>query len=300
MRIISTHIVPEGILAARFSDYACEVFTMLPSRKSIKKAIMRGELLLDGKVRETGAWIMPGQRIDLVDTERSKPGDFPIEIEIVYQDEYLAVINKPAGIAVNGNRYRTVENALLSNLAPSYEPDALSWPRPVHRLDRPTSGLLIVAKTAGAHVSLGLQFERRQIKKRYRAVVIGKIPDRGCIDTPIEGQEAFTEYSLVRCAPSIKNGHLSLVDLWPRTGRTHQLRKHLAGKGFPVLGDGTYGTEGHVLRSKGLFLCAVELSFIHPVNGNEMLVTIDDPLKFTTFPYREEKRWTKYNAGKVS
>ncbi len=294
MNIIATHIVPEGTGQVRFSDYAMRVFAVIPSHNAVKKAIKRGELLLDGEPRETGAWIRPGQRIDYVDTGRPRPKQYHTVIPVVYQDSFLAVINKPAGIAVNGNRFRTVENALLVNLLPSNETDALPWPRPVHRLDSPTSGLLLVAKTAGAHVGLGRQFETRTVTKRYRAIVTGKVPEKGCISTPLDGMDALTEFTLVRCVHSLKNVYLSLVDLWPRTGRTHQIRKHMAGEGYPVLGDGTYGAPGRVLRSKGLFLCAVELSFVHPVHGTRLVVKIDDPAKFTTFPDREERRWKKY------
>jgi RluA family pseudouridine synthase len=294
MIIYKTHIVPPGISGIRFSDYARGIFTEIPSRKGIRKAIERGELLIDEEVAETGVWINPGQKIDLIRPER-KPKDYQIDIDVVYEDDYLAVVNKPAGIQVNGNKFKTVENALAGNLLPSMEADALRWPRPVHRLDSSTSGLLIIAKTAGAQRGLGLQFEGRGIMKRYRAVVIGKIDGSGTIDTPIDGRESVTDYVPVRIVPSLRNTWLTLIDLRPKTGRTHQLRRHMADSGYPILGDRIYGIEGSILVSKGLFLSAVELVFLHPVHNKTMTVSIQEPEKFTTFLAREERRWRTYH-----
>ena len=107
--------------------------------------------------------------------------------------------------------------------------------------------------------------------------------------TAYNSKPALTKYRVLAEVPGYAHVRLKL-----ETGRTHQIRKHMAGEGYPVLGDGTYGAPGRVLRSKGLFLCAVELSFVHPVHGTRLVVKIDDPAKFTTFPDREERRWKKY------
>lgn len=295
MNIIETHIVPDGVSGIRFSDYAWKVINAIPSRKGIKKAIKNGELRINGEVSGTGAWVRPGQRIDLYDFERHTPKDYTMPLQVVYEDDYIALINKPAGIDVNGNKFRTVENALALNLAAISSADALKRPRPAHRLDSQTSGLLLIAKTSFALMALGRQFENRDIKKRYRAVVIGKTEERGRIERLVDGRDAITDYALVRCVPSLKNTWLSLIDLWPHTGRTHQLRRHMAETGFPILGDKLYGPEGFILRSKGLFLCAVELSFHHPESGAPMTIAIDEPLKFKTFLDRETRRYENYN-----
>ncbi len=294
--MIASHIVPAGVSDERLSDYAFRVFTVIPSRNGIKKAIKRGEILVDGLPAETGRWVRPGQRIELIEPEGGTPAVYMMQLHVVYEDGHLAVINKPPGVAVNGNLFKTVEHALRGNLAPSGEPDALRRPAPVHRLDRATGGLLLVAKTVSARIELGRQFEEREIVKRYRAVVTGRITEGGTISRSIDGREAVTRFEPVRAVPSLRSGWLTLVDLFPQTGRTHQLRRHMAETGFPILGDAAYGAKGMVLKSKGLFLCAVGLAFRHPVSGAPVELSIGDPPKFTTFLEREIRRWEKYHG----
>jgi len=294
MIVIETHIVPEGTERARFSDYACEVFMSIPSRKGIKNAIKRGDFLINGEKGETGTWIVPGMRIELMADESSLPKEYEFKLDVVYEDEHLAAVNKPAGIAVNGNCFRTVENALPRNIKKSAEPDALRWPKPVHRLDVPTSGILLIAKTMRAQVALGEQFEKKIIRKRYRAIVQGKLEAPGHIESQIEGRDAVTDYSPVKHARSLKNEWLTLVDLYPLTGRTHQLRRHMAELNHPIVGDSLYGREGDVFKGKGLFLAAVELIFNHPFTCEKMTLKIIDPDKFLTYLEREERRWKKY------
>lgn len=296
MIIIETHIVPEGTERARFSDYACEVFISIPSRKGIKNAIKRGDFLIDGVKGETGTWITPGQKLELMADESSLPKEYELELDVVYEDEHLAAVNKPAGIAVNGNSFRTVENSLPRNIKRSAEPDALRWPKPVHRLDVPTSGLLLIAKTMRAQVALGEQFEKKIIRKKYRAILQGRLEAPGHIESEIEGRDAATDYSPVKHVRSLKNEWLTLVDLYPFTGRTHQLRRHMSELNHPIVGDTLYGREGDIFKGKGLFLAAVELTFKHPVTGVVMTLKIDDPEKFRTYLEREERRWRKYKS----
>ena len=294
---IQTHIVPEGITPARLSDYACGIFPTLLSRKSVKKAIKRGEVWIDGQPGTSGRWIHPGQHIELVDLEQTPPKIFELAIEIIYEDEYLALINKPAGIPTSGNQFRTIQNALLHNLSLSNKKDALPWPVPVHRLDAPTSGLLLVAKTSSTRIHLGQQFEEKQIQKKYQAIVIGQSPEKGQINLSIEGKKANTIFERQQLVPSLKNEWLSLLNLYPKTGRTHQLRIHLSKSGYPILGDKLYGKEGLILRKKGLFLTSVELSFQHPATEKKMNIRIDAPRKFTTLLEREERRWRAYHKN---
>lgn len=226
--------------------------------------------------------------IELLSPQPVPPKAYSLPLEVILEDEHLAVIHKPAGILVSGNAFRTIVNALQGNLKPSEAADALPWPRPVHRLDHGTSGLLLVAKTSRALVSLGQQFESRTVQKRYRAVVIGKPQQSGTVESPIDGKEALTEYQLVRSVPSKRSGHLSLLDLFPRTGRRHQLRIHMASLGHPILGDKEYGIEGMILKGKGMFLAAVELQFTHPVTDREVVCKIEQPGKFERFLDKNE------------
>ncbi|RKX38684.1 MAG: RluA family pseudouridine synthase [Verrucomicrobia bacterium] len=291
MIIKEIHLVPEGISGVRLSDYAQTAFPVIPSRKAIAKAIKRGELRINGATAQSGDWVEADQTLELVDLQQRIPKTYRLPLEVVFEDEYLAVINKPPGIEVSGNKFKTIENALVGSLSPSSQPDALAWPRPVHRLDYSTSGLLVVAKTSGAQVFLGRQFEERKIHKRYRAVVMGELLSSGRVDEPINGVTACSEYASVETIPSLRSGHLTLVDLSPLTGRTHQLRIHMAAIGHPIVGDQKYGEAGNVLKGKGLFLAAVELRFPHPADQVEMTVSIDVPAKFDSLLRREQARF---------
>lgn len=295
--VAMTHTVPEDTPRQRFSDYACKVFTIIPSRKGIRKAIKNGEFLIDGVRAETGRWVEPGQFMELLETETGRVKEYRTTLEVIYEDEFLAVINKPAGMAVNGNRFKTLQNALPFNLAASHEPDALARPLPVHRLDAVTSGLVIAAKCRRSQVVMGQQFETRTVKKRYRAVVQGLVTGCGSMTSMVDGREAVTDFSPVLSVPSIKNGYLTLVDLYPLTGRMHQLRRHMAESGHPIAGDSLYGVKGNVYRGKGLFLAAVELRFTHPVTGAPVNVKVDDPHKFKSFLEREKRRWLRVRGS---
>ncbi len=295
MIIKEIHRVPEGVHGVRLSDYARVAFPVLPSRKGMAKAIKRGELRIEGHPAQSGDWVQAGQLLELVDLQQRIPKTYRLLLEVVFEDEYLAVINKPPGIEVSGNKFKTVENALAGNLSPSVQSDALDWPRPVHRLDYSTSGLLLVAKTARAQVFFGQQFEERKIHKRYSAVVMGAITTPGEVDEPIDGLSAHSRYEPAKTVPSLRSESLSLVDLFPLTGRTHQLRIHMASMGHPIVGDQKYGQEGQVLKGKGLFLAAVELRFSHPVDQQETVVSIRTPPKFSSLLTREQTRWEKFN-----
>lgn len=290
------HIVENIANKHRFVDYSCGLFEELPSRNSVKKAIKSGILLLNGKEVESGRFLQKKDEIRVMAAKKTSSKVYPLPLEIVYEDEYLAIIHKPSGIPVSGNYFRSIENALEYNLEHSIQKDVLPGPRPVHRLDAPTMGLLLIAKTKNAQVRLGHLFQHKKIKKIYHALVSGKPEAAGNITLPINGQEAISHFHLLDTVPSLKNNSISLLELSPETGRTHQLRIHLAKKGFPIIGDTLYGEKGNVLKHKGLFLAAIALHFTHPITGKNMSIKIDTPHKFKTLLEREQKRWEKYNV----
>jgi len=278
----------------RLSDYAIGIFESIPTRKGIKKAIKKGAIYVNGKVGQTGTWIVEGDEIVLYDLDESLPKTFECDLPIVFEDDDLAIINKPGGIPVSGNYYKTVQNALPHNLTKSTAADALKIARPVHRIDAATCGLLLVAKTKTAHLHLSKQFKNKTIQKRYQAIAIGKLPQKGRIETPIDEKPSITDFETVKIVSSLKNEFLTFVNLYPITGRTHQLRKHLSGLNHPILGDKLYGQEGLILWKKGLFLCAVELNFIHPKTEKMMQISIQPPNKFKTILEREARRFLNY------
>lgn len=292
-KIIARHVITKRSAPTRLSDYCIGVFPQLPSRKSVKKAIKAGRLMVDQEVKNTGYWVESGKTIELLAASNQTEKIFPRQLEIVFEDEFIAIVNKPAGLPVSGNFYKTVANTLPFNLKKSNAIDALPKPLPIHRLDGLTSGLLLIAKTQIASICLGQQFENQQVKKQYQALVMGGIPIRGTIETPIQNKKSLTHFEMVKTVNSLQSQKLSLVNLFPKTGRTHQLRIHLASIGCPILGDALYGKEGHILKGKGLFLSAVGLKFIHPISKKNMEFNIEAPNKFLRRMKLEERRWVK-------
>jgi 23S rRNA pseudouridine1911/1915/1917 synthase len=292
---ISKHVVVNQVIDERLVDYCIGLFPQLSSKNAVKKAFKRKELMINNQIGESHIWVKKNDVILLVDNETNLPRPFPLDVEIVYEDEFLVVIDKPSGIIVNGNQFRTVENALIGKTRVSRELDAFKWAKPVHRLDSATSGLLILSKTLSVHQKIAKMFEKRKIKKVYHAIIMGElILEEGLIDASVNKLPAETSYSLIKSVPSLKSGFVSLIKLMPKTGRTHQLRIHCAGMGNPILGDKLYGEKGTVLLNKGLFLAATELNFIHPIFQTEINVKIKCPPKFETQLLKENRRWDKF------
>lgn len=296
IKIKSTHIIEQVKTEFRFSSYCEQYISVIPSKKGVKKAISKGELRLNGEKVEGGRWLKEGDVITLVDLERTPPKEYHLKLDIVFEDEHLAVIFKPAGISVSGNQFKTIQNALLYNILPSKEIDALDWPLPVHRLDNQTSGLLLIAKTKLARIKLGQAFEEKTIYKKYQAVVIGKSNHSGEINSDVDDKSSQSFYNLLDVVPSLKNDFLSLIELEPKTGRTHQLRIHCASIGHPILGDKLYGNEGMILKNKGLFLCATTISFKHPFTQKELTFSVPTPHKFLKRMENEKRRFSDFKT----
>jgi len=215
-----------------------------------------------------------GMVVSLLPQPIDKNKIYELELEIAYEDEHLAIVNKPAGLTTSGNQFRTLKNALLHNLKILNH----YTPRPIHRLDRATSGLIIVARSSAARVQLGDMLEAGKITKTYTAIVMGDPEDKGQLQQPIDGKEAVSSYTVVKRSADKKYAQ---VNLSPITGRTHQLRIHTAIAGWPILGDKLYGNKKG--PGKGLFLCAFHLELNHPITQTKLNVTIDLPYKFVKF-----------------
>ena len=280
----------------RLVDYALLIFKKeIPSRNGIKKAIIRGEIRINKTQSHTGTFIKEGDLISLYYPKTKSFREFYLQYDILFEDDYLAVINKPAGYPVSGNQFKTIANTLPHILYPSKNHDALSIPHPVHRLDSLTSGLLIIAKTRKAQISMGKQFEQKEVTKKYQAIVMGKMEKKGRINFPIDGKPAETIWECLKETPSLRSEYLSWLKLEIKTGRTHQIRIHLSQIGNPILGDKIYGKSGEIFKGKGLFLCANYLHFIHPVTKEILEFSIDPPTKFLIHWNREIDRWVKFN-----
>lgn len=271
---------------ARRTDY---------SRSRLSRWLKAGQVRVNGALREASYRVRAGEEVALA-VPPPEPTELVPEarpLDILYEDDHLLVVNKPPGLVVHpgaGHRGGTLLHALLAHCPALALVGDVSRPGLVHRLDKDTSGLLVVAKSAAAHADLVRKFQARMVEKTYLALVWGRLkePEGQIVGEigrhpsqrqkmsarPRRGKPAVTTWRVLREVP----GPLTLVELSPKTGRTHQLRVHLAALGHPVVGDGTYG--GGASRFQGLpelagvrklvtrqLLHAWCLAFTHPATG---------------------------------
>ena len=280
MCILESHIAKEQKEQIRIQEYAVGIFNTVPTKSGIKKAIKKKLILVNGLPTSTARIIIGGEKITLLNP-KNKPlrKSLILRLAITFEDDYLAIIEKPPGILVNGNKFKTIDNALQQNLKKSSQIDAVR-PRPIHRLDYPTSGLLLIGKTSSTIRALNQLFENKKIKKKYYAITIGKMNLKGAIKTYINKKTAITNYKTIQSVKSNRFEFLNLVELSPKTGRRHQLRIHLSSIGNPILGDQEYGIKSLILKGKGLYLHASQLDFTHPITKDKLSITSNLPKKF--------------------
>jgi 23S rRNA pseudouridine1911/1915/1917 synthase len=263
------------------------------SRAYLQQLIEREQILVDGRAVKSGYRLRAGNRITVTLPPPQPSNTVPehIPLDVLYEDTHLLVINKPAGMVVHpspGNTTGTLVNALLAHCTQLSGIGGIERPGIVHRLDKDTSGAIVVAKDDVTHRGLARQFAYRKVIKHYVAIVRGDIRQaEGVIDAAVgrhpvnrqrmstharAGREAVTEFRVLE-----RFGLYTLVELRPRTGRTHQIRVHMASLGHPLLGDPTYGrsrkelTASPLVRQLAWFrrqaLHAGFLGFTHPVTG---------------------------------
>jgi 23S rRNA pseudouridine1911/1915/1917 synthase len=266
------------------------------SRSRAQQLIESGEVLLNGKTAKKRDSVSPGDdvtyEIPAPEEIEAVPQDLPINI--VYEDDHLLVVDKPQGMVVHpapGNPDGTLVNALLYHCKGRLSSiNGMVRPGIVHRIDKDTSGLLIVAKTDEAHRGLAEQIAVHSFVRRYEAVCVGSFREEsGTVDAPIgrsktdrkkmavtreNSKPAVTHY---RVLGETKNKMYSHLELTLETGRTHQIRVHMAYMGHPVAGDPVYGTEKHRLGLSGQCLFAKFIQFTHPVSGAVLAFEADRP-----------------------
>lgn len=278
--IIESHIAIKQNKSIRFQEYAVGIFKTAPTKSAIKKSIKRDLIFIDGILATTSKYIYGGEKIELFEREGSNNFErLNLDLEVLFEDEYLAIIYKPAGILVSGNKFVTIANALFQNLKKSNLEDAVK-PQPIHRLDYPTSGVLLVGKTSSAIQKLSELFKKKEIQKTYFAISVGKMCTGGIINFSIDNKKATTKFEVLESVVSKRFDSLNLVKLHPKTGRKHQIRKHLSAIGHQILGDKNYGNYELILKGKGLYLHASTLEFLHPYTKEKITITKENPKKF--------------------
>lgn len=280
MQIKEIHTVPKLENSIRFQEYAVGIFKTLPTKSGVKKAIKKKLISINGDIATTALFILGEEKVILFESEDSSNFKrLQLTLDVIFEDDYLAIINKPAGILVSGNKFKTISNALDQNLIKSRQLDAVKA-KPIHRLDYPTTGLLLIGKTNASIIALNKLFEYKQIKKTYFAVTIGQMEVSGIINTLIDNKNSETHYEVMKTVVSKRFEYLNLVKLSPKTGRRHQLRKHMLSLGNPILGDKEYCNEKLILNGKGMYLHAGILEFIHPFTKQQIKIKKDFSNKF--------------------
>ncbi|HJJ06390.1 MAG TPA: RluA family pseudouridine synthase [Clostridiaceae bacterium] len=288
-------IVQNNEKGVRLDSYITKKLNDL-SRANIQRLIEDGNILVNSAKQKISYKVNSGDKIEITIPEPKKidlkPQD--IKVEIVYEDNDIIVVNKPKGLVVHpavGNPDGTLVNAIMNICK-----DSLSGiggevrPGIVHRLDKDTTGLLIVAKNDKAHIKLSEQIKNREVKKIYIALVRGNIPENeATINMPIgrstkdrkkmavvkNGKEAVTHFKVI---DRFKN--YTLLEIKIDTGRTHQIRVHMAEIGYPVVGDMVYSNGKNEFGVEGQMLHAKSLDFKHPITGKNMHLEAELPKYF--------------------
>ena len=290
-------IVEDVDAGKRLDSFLAEKNTAKYTRSFIGKMIEENLVLYNGKSSKASTKMKAGDRIELFEKEPEplavKGEEIPLEI--VYEDDDLMVINKPRGMVVHpapGHTSGTLVNAVLSHAGESLSSiNGVLRPGIVHRIDKDTSGLILVCKNDFSHKVLAKQLEEHSITRRYHAICSGRLKEeQGTVSAPIgrdeknrkqqainykHGKEAITHYRLLE---NLQNA--SLLECRLETGRTHQIRVHMKSIGHPLLGDPLYGPKKNLYAIKGQALHAMVLGFVHPRSGEYMEFSADYPEDF--------------------
>jgi len=293
---LNTLVVDEINKGKRLDSYISDNMDKI-SRSFAQKLIENQQVTINGKNEKASYKVCVGDKVEVDVPEaqdtRLKAQDIPVEV--VYEDKDIIVVNKPKGMVVhpaNGNPDGTLVNAILAMCK-----DSLSGiggeirPGIVHRLDKDTSGLLIIAKNDEAHVKMSKQIQDRLVTKKYIALVKGVVKDdEATIDMPIarskvdrkkmavdkDGKQAVTHFKVIK-----RYKRYTLLEIKIDTGRTHQIRVHMAKIGYPVVGDMVYSNGKNEFGVEGQMLHAKSLEFSHPITGKKMHLEAPLPEYFT-------------------
>jgi 23S rRNA pseudouridine1911/1915/1917 synthase len=284
-------LIPDPSAAGRRLDHFLQAALPEFSRSRLQAWIKAGRVLVDGAPAKPSHELRGGERIEVSPAAppplKAAPEDLPIRI--LYEDPAVIAVDKPAGLVVHagaGNHAGTLVNRLVHHFGQLSQVGGELRPGVVHRLDKETSGVLLVARTDAAHRDLAAQFSARTVEKTYLALVHGRTGDAGTVDAPIardprrrtrmtaklgSGRPAHTAYRALE-----RFAGFTLLEVTIGTGRTHQIRVHLASRGHPVAGDRLYGAPALPGLPGRFFLHAARIRFRSPASGSA--VTVASPL----------------------
>ncbi|BAL81341.1 RluA family pseudouridine synthase [Caldisericum exile] len=278
------------------------------SRSYIQKLIKEGYVLVNGSIVEK-----PSHKVkvnDIVEVKEKEAEVLQVEkedkpIKIVYEDEYLLIIDKEAGLTVHpvgSKTTNTLVNRLLYHIEDLSQIGGIIRPGIVHRLDRDTSGLMVVAKNDTAHRALSEMLKRHEIKRKYICLVKGNFKEKvGIINLPLKreqgttrmrvsvmGKEAITHFKVLESI-----GPYTLLQVELETGRTHQIRVHMAHIGHPLVGDTIYGKRDKNINLERQFLHSYEISFKHPIIDKELRLVSELPCDLKKVLWELREKWKK-------
>ncbi len=291
--MINEHTVCQESSGIRIDKYLSEIYDEF-TRSYIQNIIESGNVTVNGKTVKTNYKVKENDIISVDPPEIKEIDIVPenIPLNIVYEDDEMLVVNKPQGMVVHpavGNYSGTLVNALMYHCGDSLSGiNGEKRPGILHRIDKDTSGLLMVAKSDRAHLGLAEQIKEHSLTRAYKALVHGGFTDdKGVYADPIgrhpvdrkkmavtykNSREAVTHYNVIE-----RFGKFTFVECILETGRTHQIRVHMSHHGHPVVGDKTYGVQKEPFKLKGQLLHAYKIGFIHPVTGEYMEFTAPLP-----------------------
>jgi 23S rRNA pseudouridine1911/1915/1917 synthase len=278
------------------------------SRAAARRLIDDGKVLVNGKVGKASVRLKEGDKVEAGFESRpgvaEGPGPQEIPLNVLFADEDVVVLDKPSGLVVHpgaGNESGTLANALLALFPGISGVGREERPGIVHRLDKGTSGVMVAARSPGAYASLVGQFKRHDVRKTYIGLVYGRVAAaEGHIDWPIgrhatkrkristhskSPREAETFFRVLESLPGA-----TLLEVRPVTGRTHQIRVHLAAAGHPIVGDALYGRKKVAKRYPRIFLHALSLSFLHPGTGKRVEFEAPLPAELEAILEAERRR----------